>query len=336
MNDYATYCAQIPEIDDNYHVYYHKFFEAIQTGDRSKIESSIETWKSELDKMTIAVKNMGTFKGDDSLIIAGTDYFQKKKNNVADEFTKFAEAVITNSDDVYTLKDKAEEAKVNLVEEINDKLERFRRKNENAASDQAYTDFMNQQDIAVEAAAKDNPLLEPIHGVSLFDYAAGMVKIGSGTSEAEVLGTLGVEKPQWDEAGLMWNQRMEEDSEMTVMTVYGQYFAKVDEHPKLGTNGNLDVTPSDNPNVERMKTDEKYFYDLMAERQAAFDVGKDGGQYIVDKYGINLIDFQAQALIWARSGNLHQMVDYQEEQYQKYLAQFQKEMGGTIADDIEF
>lgn len=336
IQDYLEYSSQIPKIDDNYHVYYHKFFEAIQTRNRSTIESAINNWKNELDKMTDSVKKLGKFNDDESLVIAGTTYFQNKKKNVEDEFTKFAEAVIQNSEDVLELKEKAESKKSSLVEEINAQLEKFRVKYENKGSDLMYTEMMQQHDAAVEADAKDNPLLEPIHGISLFDYAAGMIKIGSGVPSETVLSTLGVEKPQWDEADLIWQQRMQEDPNMTVASKYGQYFAKVDEHPTLGNLSATSTSDSNNSNVEKMKTDEHFFYDLMAERQAAFEVGKDGGQYIQDKYGINLMDFQSQALVWTRSGNYHEMLTYQEDQYKKYLEQFQQETGGTIADDIEF
>ena len=66
------------------------------------------------------------------------------------------------------------------------------------------------------------------------------------------------------------------------------------------------------------------------------EVGKDGAQYILDKYGIGIIDFQAQAVVWTRSGNYSSMITYQMEKKEEYLKQFQNEMGGTIADDIEF
>lgn len=147
---------------------------------------------------------------------------------------------------------------------------------------------------------------------------------------------MGVDKPQWDEASLIWNQRMEQDTEMTVMTLYSQYFTKIDEHPTLGSNGNLTADTTSNPNLDRLKTDEHFFYDLAAERDAAMEVGKDGAQYILDKYGIGIIDFQAQAVVWTRSGNYSSMITYQMEKKEDYLKQFQNEMGGTIADDIEF
>lgn len=129
---------------------------------------------------------------------------------------------------------------------------------------------------------------------------------------------------------------MEQDNEMTVMSLYSQYFSKVEEYPKLGSNASISNNSSTNPNLDRMKNDEHFFYDLSAERDTAVQVGKDGEQYISDKYGIGIVDFQSQAIIWTRSGNYSSMITYQMEKKEEYLKQFQNEMGGTIADDIKF
>lgn len=129
---------------------------------------------------------------------------------------------------------------------------------------------------------------------------------------------------------------MEQDNEMTVMSLYSQYFSKFEEHPKLGRNASISNNSSKNPNLDRMINDEHFFFDLSAERDAAVQVGKDGAQYISDKYGIGIVDFQSQAIIWSRSGNHASMITYQLEKKEEYLKQFQNETGGTIADDIEF
>src|SRR5690606_32526958 len=46
----------------------------------------------------------------------------------------------------------------------------------------------------------NDPLLQPIHGISIGDYAAGILKIGEGIAEDKVCVALGVERPMWDEA----------------------------------------------------------------------------------------------------------------------------------------
>ncbi|MGV0938304.1 DUF6620 family protein [Empedobacter falsenii] len=336
FENYIDYSNIIPEIDEHYVDNYENFYNALNSNNRQKVEKAISIWKSDLEKYKDQVRKMGPYEGDDSLQQHAIAYFDDKIKNIENDFEPYAEAFLTDATNQQELYDRAENNKMALYDRINDQLEKFVQKYEDKNSDIGIEQMYQQHDAKVLEDSKDNPLLEPIHGISLYDYAAGVVKIGSNVPEADVLKALGVDKPQWDEASLIWNQRMEQDTEMTVMTLYSQYFTKIDEHPTLGNNGNLTADTASNPNLERLKTDEHFFYDLAAERDAAIEVGKDGAQYILDKYGIGIIDFQAQAVVWTRSGNYSSMITYQMEKKEDYLKQFQNEMGGTIADDIEF
>lgn len=336
FENYIDYSNIIPEIDEHYVDNYENFYNALNSNNRQKVEKAISIWKSDLEKYKDQVRKMGPYEGDDSLQQHAIAYFDDKIKNIENDFAPYAEAFLTDATNQQELYDRAENNKMALYDRINDQLEKFVQKYEDKNSDIGIEQMYQQHDAKVLEDSKDNPLLEPIHGISLYDYAAGVVKIGSNVPEADVLKALGVDKPQWDEASLIWNQRMEQDTEMTVMTLYSQYFTKIDDHPTLGSNGNLATDTNSNPNLERLKTDEHFFYDLAAERDAAIEVGKDGAQYILDKYGIGIVDFQAQAVIWTRSGNYSTMITYQMEKKEEYLKQFQNEMGGTIADDIEF
>ncbi|HAR73448.1 MAG TPA: hypothetical protein DCR77_08585 [Flavobacteriaceae bacterium] len=336
FENYIDYSNIIPEIDEHYVDNYENFYNALNSNNRQKVEKAITIWKNDLEKYKEQVRKMGPYEDDDSLQQHAIAYFNDKIKNIENDFEPYAEAFLTDATNQQELYDRAENNKMALYDRINDQLEKFVQKYEDKNSDIGIEQMYQQHDAKVLEDSKDNPLLEPIHGVSLYDYAAGVVKIGSSVPEADVLKALGVDKPQWDEASLIWNQRMEQDTEMTVMTLYSQYFTKIDDHPTLGSNGNLATDTNSNPNLERLKTDEHFFYDLAAERDAAIEVGKDGAQYILDKYGIGIVDFQAQAVIWTRSGNYSTMITYQMEKKEEYLKQFQNEMGGTIADDIEF
>ena len=336
FEDYIDYSNIIPEIDEHYVDNYENFYNALNSNNRQKVEKVISIWKNDLEKYKEQVYKMGPYEGDDSLQQHAIAYFDDKIKNIENDFEPYAEAFLTDAPNQQELYDRAEDNKMVLYDRINDQLEKFVQKYEDKNSDIGIEQMYQQHDAKVLEDSKDNPLLEPIHGISLYDYAAGIVKIGSNVPEADVLKALGVDKPQWDEANLIWNQRMEQDTEMTVMSLYSQYFTKIEDHPTLGSNGNIAANTASNPNLDRLKTDEYFFYDLAAERDAAIEVGKDGGQYILDKYGIGIVDFQAQALDWTRSGNYSTMITYQFDKKEEYLKKFQDEMGGTIADDIEF
>lgn len=189
-----------------------------------------------------------------------------------------------------------------------------------------------------------NPLLEPIHGISLYDYAAGSAKMANGISQDDIIKALGVEKAVYEEASTLWVARMQQDSSFEVVTVFGQYFGEAENHPKLknlkpSSNGEANV------NLEKLKTDRHFYEELCGARIAAYEYGYDGAQWILDNFGIALGDFQSVAVKWAdvqnkeindNHENVHYWVDYQLQKKQEYAAKFAQEQGGNIADDIDF
>jgi len=188
-----------------------------------------------------------------------------------------------------------------------------------------------------------NPLYEPIHGVSLYDYAALAHCMTQGIAEQDLLKAFGIEKAVWDEVNLLWPGRMKEDATFGIMTKYGEYFAIAGQHPKI-----VGLAPGigaggDNANLQKLKTDRYFYEELCGARTAAYEYGLDGAQWIVDNYGINLADFQAVAMDWMTAQNqnfssadvLHYQ-NYQDEKREEYAKKFAAEQGGNVADDIEF
>lgn len=187
----------------------------------------------------------------------------------------------------------------------------------------------------------ENPLLAPIHGITLQDYSAACAKIGSGLSEEEVAKALGVELPVWQEANVLWPERMKQDGTFHIVTLFGQYFGEADQHPKFN-NMQVPASPANTGNVEKIKEDMAYYQELEVARQVAYDFGLDGAQWILDNYGITIGDFQIAASKW--NVQLHQQIaaDYagynarQAEWQAKYKQHFAAAQGGNVADDITF
>lgn len=186
-----------------------------------------------------------------------------------------------------------------------------------------------------------NPLLEPIHGITLEDYSAACAKIGSGLSEEDVAKALGVELPVWQEANLLWPERMKQDATFHIVTLFGQYFGQADQHPKF-SNLKANVSAEGAANTEKIKTDKDFYQELEVARQVAYDYGLDGAQWIADKYGITLGDFQVAASIWNQQIHQDIQADYQgyndrQAAYNaKYKQLFASAQGGNVADDIQF
>ncbi|SEW44806.1 DUF6620 family protein [Chitinophaga arvensicola] len=188
----------------------------------------------------------------------------------------------------------------------------------------------------------ENPLLAPIHGITLEDYSAACARMGSGLSEEEVAKALGVELPVWQEANLLWPERMKQDATFHIVTLFGQYFGQADQHPKFSVVKAAPPSAEGNANTEKIKADKDYYQELEVARQVAYDYGVDGAQWILDKYGITIGDFQIAASRWNDQIHRDIQADYagynarQAAYKAKYQQLFAAAQGGNVADDIEF
>ncbi|WP_291400627.1 DUF6620 family protein [Daejeonella sp.] len=189
---------------------------------------------------------------------------------------------------------------------------------------------------------ESNPLLAPVHGIALRDYAAICAKLGSGVAEDEIYKAFGIDATIWGELNTIWPARMAEDTTFSVSVLFGQYFGEADQHPKLqGIKTNL--SEEGEANLERLKNDPYFYYELTGARQAAYEYGMDGAQWILDNFGIGLGDFQSVAMKYMELQNqnfdsnvvLHYH-EYQDEKQAEYAEKFAAEQGGNVADDVEF
>ncbi len=188
----------------------------------------------------------------------------------------------------------------------------------------------------------NNPLLEPIHGISLEDYTAITFKISQGFDEKTVTQVFGIDPVVFAEVSTLWVKRMQEDESFLVTTLFGQYFGTAAEHPKL-RGLQMESNEAGNANLERLKTDRYFYEELCGARVAAYEYGIDGAQWILDNYGINLGDFQAVASEYGKIQNqqwnseeIMHFSNYQFEKKDEYAARFAAEQGGNVADDVEF
>lgn len=187
----------------------------------------------------------------------------------------------------------------------------------------------------------ENPLLTPIHGITLEDYSAACAKIASGISEEAISKALGVELPVWQEANLLWPERMKQDETYHIMTLFGQHFGAAEQHPKLGSL-TAGASTGGGSNTEKIKSDKAFYQELEVARQVAYEYGIDGAQWIADTYGISLGDFQIAAMNWNDQiqrdlrNNFEEYNETQAAYQEKYRKFFSDKQGGDIADDIDF
>jgi len=190
--------------------------------------------------------------------------------------------------------------------------------------------------------ADGNPFLEPVHGIDLRAYTAMTLKISAGVDYLEVCKAMGIEPAVWEELNTIWPQRMAQDTSFTVTTLFGQYFAENVTLPQL-ENVNAEISEEGAANLEKIRTDRYFYEELAGARQAAYEYGIDGAQWILENFGINLADFQSAAMQWMTEQNqnwssddIHHFHDYQQGKQKEYAAKFAAEQGGNIADDVNF
>lgn len=217
-------------------------------------------------------------------------------------------------------------------------------------SDQ-YIRFDNRNSLAHHGVAQmgnniqedeNNPLLEPVHGINLRDYSAICAKLGSGVDENDIYKAFGIDSTIWGEINTVWPARMAEDTTFSIAVLFGQYFGEADQHPKLqGVKSNL--SEEGEANLERLKNDMYFYYELSGARQAAYEYGLDGAQWILENFGIGLGDFQSVAMKYMELQNqnfdsnyVRECLDYQDEKQAEYAEKFAAEQGGNVADDVEF
>lgn len=215
-----------------------------------------------------------------------------------------------------------------------EQLTKFHR--EYSSSAFGYTTYENAK------ADDNNPLLQPIHGITLEDYGAACAKISNNVSTEDVCKVLGIEQPVWDEVSTLWVKRMQEDNSFLVTNLFSKAFADVPNHPKLGSLNAAPLDPNAQANLDRLNSDRYFYEELCGARQAAYKYGLDGAQWIQDNYGITLGDFQGVAMKWMTHNNqidsreLMHYLDFQQEKQKEYAASFAGEQGGNIADDVAF
>lgn len=168
--------------------------------------------------------------------------------------------------------------------------------------------------------AENNPVLADIEGVSLEDYAAAAAFLANGWNEARILEVLGIDAKAWEKANALWTERMQTDQSFAVMTAYGQYFAAAAAGNKFADSSEN----VENPYLKRLQKDEEFYHELEGARQAAYEAGFDGVEWMKSEYGISLGDFQVAAMKWMTQNTttMDRMLAYQALKKAEYAKKF--------------
>lgn len=183
--------------------------------------------------------------------------------------------------------------------------------------------------------------MDSIHGLTFIDYAATNAFLAQGRAIEELLPTLGVELPQWEEASQHFEKAMANDDTYKLAMKLGEVF-KDPAQGKFAAGGNAPVS------AETKIVDLDQYIDVQSLMQAASDVGIDPQAMLAER-GLTVMDFSQAGMRFQE--DLHRRLadespegsrfrdDFTRktnEGVAKYSAMFREITGGGVADDIEF
>lgn len=80
-----------------------------------------------------------------------------------------------------------------------------------------------------------NSLLDPIHGISLYDYAAVSAKLNYGAETNDACEIFGIEPAVFEEASAKWIRRMQNDKTLEITMLFGKYYTEAGYQHKLAS-----------------------------------------------------------------------------------------------------
>jgi hypothetical protein len=182
--------------------------------------------------------------------------------------------------------------------------------------------------------------MEPVHGITLEDWAGGNAKIVSGAALEDVLKVLGVERPQWDEAGAIWVARMSADTTFHISTAYGAAFT----NNNIGRFANSNIgmaVQADSPQKAAAKASLPLYTEIFCAQSTAYSFGMDGAQYVKDTWGLTLGDWGEIGAHWSQlmRDDMDMMQEHgalMDNYNAHYKELFSAQQGGNAGDDIHF
>lgn len=101
-----------------------------------------------------------------------------------------------------------------------------------AAAPQKTVTTAQHNDLAKEAVTHQ-PLLQPIHGISLQDYATAAYYQAAGIAHEHILAVLGITPTIWNEVNALWTKRMEEDAGLTAVAFFSRYYNEAEQNKRF-------------------------------------------------------------------------------------------------------
>ncbi|MFA5404803.1 MAG: DUF6620 family protein [Ignavibacteria bacterium] len=174
-----------------------------------------------------------------------------------------------------------------------------------------------------------NPLLDPVEGITLEQWAGVNAKIVAGSPTDEAIKAIGIDTPKWDRVNNEWLTRMRNDTSFTISKIYTAAFnAAPAPSTSTGGSGAGSVSP------------ESYPFEKWIEAMVAQDVlGKQGrdAQDVLKDFGLTVGDYSKISGYW----NGKMMTDFSyamkmQTLMNEYKAKYESMAPGDAHTDIDF
>lgn len=185
--------------------------------------------------------------------------------------------------------------------------------------------------------------MDTIHGLSFVDYAATNAFLAQGKGIEELLPTLGVELPQWEEASAHFERAMQNDSTFQLATQLGEIFQNPAQGKYAGGGGDA-PSAGGAPKIADLES----YLDVQGLMHAATEVGVDP-QAMLKERGLTVHDFSEAGMRFmpeinerlaaeTEDGNAFRewFTQTNDAAVGRYRAVFKEIAGPGVGDDIEF
>lgn len=170
-----------------------------------------------------------------------------------------------------------------------------------------------------------NPLLEPVEGITLEQWAGVNAKIASGAPQDDAIKTIGVDAPKWDRVNNEWLTRMRNDTSFTISKIYAAAFNQKAEG-NLGSGSQVGA--------------DSYPFEKYIEAMVAQDVlGKQGrdAQDVLKDFGLTVADYSNISGYWSNK----MMTDFSlamkmQTLMNEYKIKYESQAPGNAHTDIDF
>ncbi|MGA2667953.1 MAG: DUF6620 family protein [Ignavibacteria bacterium] len=170
-----------------------------------------------------------------------------------------------------------------------------------------------------------NPILDPVEGITLEQWAEVNAKLASGTPAEEAIKSIAADMPKWDRVNNEWLTRMRNDTTFTISNKYAAAFNK-------GASGNL----GSGSQVSADSFPFEKYIEVMVAQDVLGKQGRDA-QDVLKDFGLTVADYSNISSYW--SGKMMSDFSLAAKMAQldaEFRKKYQSMAPGSAHSDIEF